>query len=174
MTRTRWLILLFWVFVLGMLLKQCHDSDTASQQSFQSHPAPAHFFFTPPPKPPAAPPPPSPDGDVQQTSFVVLENNPGPGSFTCQVTVQNKGLSQAREIQVRVRPFFGAHKDDGGGRVNDTRINGMDTITQIDTWVSFPDLKPGESSTQTTTFTDQPHVHPGFNSQPEIKFETAK
>jgi hypothetical protein len=174
MTKTRWLILLFWVVVIGMILKQCHDSDAKQQQEFQAHPAQTHFFFTPPPKPPAAPLPPKQDADVQQTSFTVQDDTPGPGSFTCQVTVQNKGLSKAQSVQVQVRPFFGAHRDDEGGRINDTRINGMDPIVQTNTWVSFPDLNPGESSTQTATFLDQPHIHPGFNSQPQIKFETAK
>ena len=174
MTPTRWLILLFWVVVIGMLLKECHDSDAARQQDLQSHPSQAHFFFTPPPAPPAAPPPPSQDADVRQVRFVVQQDTPAPGSFTCQVTVQNTGLRRARYIQLQVRPFFGAHMDDEGGRINDTRISNMDTVSQISTWISFPDLNPGESSTQTTTFLDQPHIIPGFNSRPEIKFETVK
>jgi hypothetical protein len=173
MTPTRWLILLFWVFVIGMLLKQCHDSDAARQQQFQVNPPPSHFFFTPPPKPPPPPAPPKAGADVQQIRFIVQDNTPGPGTFTCQITVQNKGLSRAHNIQVQVRPFFGAHKDDEGGRINDTSLSSVDTIQQMSTWVSFPDLNPGETSTQTTTFLDQLHIHPGYNSQPQITFETA-
>jgi hypothetical protein len=174
MTTTRWLILLFWVVVFGMLLKQCHDTDMARQQAVQSHPAQTHFFFTPPPPPPAAPPPPSQGADVHQIKFEVQENTPGPGSFTCLVTVQNLGRARAKNVQVRVNPYYGGHKDDEGGRINDTRLSANDPAFQVGTWVGFPDLDPGETSTRSATFLAEPHVEPGYNSQPQVTFETVQ
>jgi hypothetical protein len=175
MTRTRWLIVLFWVFVVGMLIKQCHDYTEAQIKEGELNPPRQYFFTAPPPAPPAPPPPPAAGGDVRQISFKSEEGTPGPGSFTCLVTLRNEGLQTARSIQVRVRPYRGVkYGTDGEGHVGYTLLQETDPLSQYGTWIGFPDLKPGETATESAVFLDRPNVSAGFNPQPEITFETAK
>ena len=74
-----------------------------------------------------------------------------------------------------MRPYRGA----GYGSIELGRggfhiLKETDPLSQYGTWISFPDLKPGESSSQSAIFFDHPHVQAGFNPSPEINFETAK
>ena len=178
MTRTRWLIVAFWIFVGVMLFRQFQSHTARLEQEGAAHPTNGHYFFTPPPAAPAAPaasmaPPEAPD--VRQTHFVIHPNTPGAGSFTCEVTVLNQGQKTARGVQVHVRPFRGVmYGSDTLGHVGYHALPESDPLSQYGDWLSFPDLKQGESSTQSAVFMNHPNVNPGFNPNPEITFEPAK
>lgn len=176
MTPTRWLIVLFWVVVLGMLLKECHDTTETKIEEGHQNPV-RQYFFTTTPQPvanrPAGPSAPNPNADVHQIGFRTEESTPGTGSFTCYVTVRNDGLKTARHVAIRVRPYRGVmYGSDGVGHVGYHRVLDTDILAQYDAWVNFPDLKPGQSAIGSAVFTDHPNVQAGFNPQPEIDFET--
>jgi len=173
MTPLRWVIVFFWLFVAVMLLKTFLDSEAKRKEEIVLHPEQKQFFFTPPPGQ-AAPVVPSANADVQQTAFAVQEETP-PGNFTCTVTVQNVGSKKAENVQVRVRPYRGSSTGStelGHGRFH--LLDENDPLSQMGSWVSFPDLAPGASATQSVVFLNQFNVNPGKNPKPEITFETAK
>jgi hypothetical protein len=176
MTPTRWLIVVFWLFIAGMLYREFHQSEVDRKVRIAEHPQQEHFFFTP--LPGHATPPPasvSPAGGVQQTSFQVQPNTPGPGNFTCLVTVKNVGSVKAENVQVHVLPYKGGYTGDSDipdrtfGPITDTS-----SLGQYGDWVAFPDLAPGESETRSAVFIDHPNANPGTNPKPEIIFETPK
>jgi hypothetical protein len=177
MTPTRWLIVLFWVVVIALLLHECMQEDAARVQQGNAEKK-RQYFFVPPisqanPTPPPAPP--IMAADVRQVSFITKVNTPGAGSFTCYVTVRNQGLLKATSIRVHVRPYRGAGVgsiDIGPAKFH--ILKETDPLSQYGTWLSFPDLKPGESATQSAVFFDHPNIKAGFNPNPEIIFETAK
>jgi hypothetical protein len=177
MTRTRWLIVAFWLFVAVMLVIQFQQENARLNQDARDNPKDGHYFFTPPltnsAPPTIAPPVLAPD--IRQTAFVVHPNTPGFGSFTCDVTVTNQGLRPAKAVQVHVRPFRGVMSgNDGLGHVKYRAVPENDPLSQYGDWLAFPDLKPGESSTQSAVFLNHPNVNPGHNPNPEITFEPAK
>ncbi len=167
----RWLAVLFWCFIGIMLIKSVYDHESRRQLDAQEHPGQQHFFFTQPGSPSG--PPPVAGANVQQTHFEVQANTPGPGSFTCLVTVKNLGLTKAENVQVHVRPYKGPLRG-----VDDNRppppLTDSDPLSQYGSWVSFPDLAPGESNTESVVFLTHPIYYPGNNPKPEIIFETAK
>jgi hypothetical protein len=171
-----WVIILFWVFVTGMLLKQCHD--TTVQRDEEAANAQKQFFFHQPTAPHAAPtpaPPPSPDADVEQVGYTVQPDTPTPGSFTCTVTLRNIGQKKATGIQIAVRPFRGArYGNDNVGHAPTGILPDSNPLAQLQTWLAFPDLGPGEQSTQSTVFPNHTGVEPGANPTPEIDYLTAK
>jgi hypothetical protein len=174
MTRTRWLIVLFWVFVFVMLIKSFIDYNRRAETEAELHPQPTQGFFTTLPPPPP-PPVPSAAADVRQTSFEVQTDTPSPGNFTCLVTVKNFGLSRAENIQVRVRPYRGTRRAPiQQNYVPSTPLSEDDPLSQLSSWLAFPDLAPGESSTQSVVFTSMPPLEPGLNPNPEIHFDSAK
>ena len=171
----RWLLILFWVFVGIMLLKSCYDSEMARERAAELHPQQRHFFFAVP-SAPAAPSPvvASSEAKVMQTGFEVQPDTPGAGSFTCQVTLKNVGGTTARNIEVHVRPFRGVRP--GSMEIGPLRapLAEDDPLSQYGSWVSFPDLAPGQSATESATFFDHPNLEPGRNLDPEIVFTTDK
>jgi hypothetical protein len=176
MTPTRWLIVLFWVLVGFVLLKQCADSGRKIAQEAGTAP-PRQYFFVAPPATKSLPGPavPSPNADVHQVGFTWKDNTPGQGLYTCQVTLRNDGTKPATGVSVHVRPYRGTmYGTNGEGHVGYRLLKDTDILSQYGSWVSFPDLKPGESSTQSAVFLDQPNATPGYNPNPEIDFGTAK
>jgi hypothetical protein len=173
MTPLRWLILFFWIFVAAMLIKGFMDSESHRKQEAIEHPKQEHFFFTPLPGQPA-PVAPNPNADVRQVGFGVQPETP-PGSFTCVVTVKNLGSKKAANIQEKVRPYRGSTVGNmETGHTGFHHIDENDPLSQLNSWVTFPDLAPGESSTQSVTFLNQFNVNPGKNPQPEINFDADK
>jgi hypothetical protein len=169
-----WVIAVFWIFVGAMIIKQCHD-DTASRE-VAAEKAPQQYFFHQPTGPQIAPPPPpSPDADVEQVDFVVHPDTPSQGNFTCDVTLKNLGSKTATAIQVSVRPFRGgSFGDNNVGHAASGFISDNDPLAQLASWVAFPDLAPGQQSTQSVIFLNQVGIKPGSNPHPEIDFQTAK
>ena len=177
MSRTRKLIIAFWIFIGCMLLWQFYTYDQGLKEAGITHPQQEHFWFTNSvATAPAAPSPEHRDGaDVQQTGFSVADNTPSMGSFTCQVTLKNRGNAKAVSIQVSVRPYRGISRgDEDVGHADMSVLSDSDPISQFGQWVSFPDLAPGESSTQNVVFIGRTDVRPGTNPQPEIRFQTEK
>jgi hypothetical protein len=178
MSTTRWLILLFWVVVIGGLIKGAYDFDSNLQSKATAHPTPDETFFTPLPgqaPAPAAPVAPVEGADVQQVDFNIQDDTPSVGSFTCQVTVKNLGNEKAENVQIHVLPFKGGRSgsDDVGHHPLKPLSDG-DSLAQTGNWLAFPDLAPGESSTQSITFLSHEMVEPGRNANPEIQFTSAK
>jgi hypothetical protein len=169
-----WVIVLFWIVVVTMVLKQCHDSNV--QQDQEAGKTEQHFFFSHPPEQkirllPAT----SPDADVEQIGFTVANDTPSQGSFTCNVTLKNLGGKTATGVQVAVRPFRGGLVGDGNtGRTTSMPLSDNSPLAQQESWVAFPDLAPGEQSTQSVIFLEQVGIQPGTNPHPEIDFQTAK
>ncbi len=189
MSRFRQLIAAFWIFVAIMLLWQFYTYNQALNNP--AHPTQEHFYFlhtngaagT-------APTQPIRDGAyVEQTQYTVKEDDPTPGNFTVYVTLKNTGNAKAVAVQIHVRPFRGMRLgDEDAGNSPLHIIKDNDPTAQIGDWLSFPDLAPGESSTQSTTFLDKPGAtpvipgvtpngipgHPQEKLAPEIVFDTEK
>ena len=153
-----------------MLLWQFYDYNQGLKQAAIEHPTQEHFWFTNSVAAPAAPAAPAQSkrngADVQQTGFSVENNAPGAGSFTCHVTLKNTGNAKAVGIQISVRPYRGITKGDvDSGHADMSTLSDSDPISQFGQWVTFPDLAPGESSTQTVIFISRTDVTPGSESQ---------
>jgi hypothetical protein len=169
-----WVIVIFWIFVVVMIFKQCHDSNTQLEQ--QTDGTQQHFFFSHPPEQkmrilPAT----NPDADVEQVGFSVDDDTPSQGSFTCNVTLKNLGGKTATGVQVAVRPFRGGqYGDNNVGHAASGILPDDNPLAQLESWVAFPDLPPGHESTQSVIFLKQVGIRPGNNPHPEINFQTAK
>jgi hypothetical protein len=179
MSRTRKLIIAFWIFIGCMLLWQFYDYNQGLKEASVEHPTQQHFWFTNSvATAPGAPAQAHRDGpDVQQTGFSVENNAPSTGNFTCHVTLKNVGNAKAVGVQVSVRPYRGITLDDqdeGHARPADVTLSDSDPISQFGQWVTFPDLAPGESSTQKVFFLSRTDVIPGTNPNPEIQFQKEK
>ena len=177
MTPIRKLIIAFWIFIVCMLLWQFYSYNQGLKEAALEHPKQEHFWFTNSvASAPTAPTQPKRDGaDVQQTGFSVEDNAPSRGSFTCHVTLKNKGNAKAVGVQVSVRPYRGITKGDVDvGHTDMSILSDSDPISQFGQWVAFPDLAPGESSTRDVIFVSRNDVVPGTNPNPEIQFQTEK
>jgi hypothetical protein len=158
MSRTRKLIIAFWIFIVIMLLWQFYTYNQGLKQAAIDHPQQEHFyFFQTNAAAPSAPAPAQPSGpDVEQTAYSVEENTPTSVSFTCHVTLKNVGNAKAVNIQVRVRPYRGMRLgDEDVGNSTLKILDENDPLSQFGQWVGFPDLAPGESSTQSVIFLNQ-------------------
>jgi len=176
MTTTRKLIWAFWIFIIIVLLWQFYNYNQGMTQDAVEHPQQQHFFFyhSNDLASPAAPGPAHHTGAfVHQVGFKVMSDTPGQGSFTCAVTLKNDGDAKAVNVQVHVRPFKGIMLGDE----DETELKPLpdnDPISQLGQWVTFPDIAPGESATQTAVFLNQRVMKPGSNPNPEVIFETEK
>jgi hypothetical protein len=143
-----------------------------------AHPQQEHFFFYQPKLNAgvAAAAPVVTDGpNVVQTGFTVQDNTPTSQNFTCKVTLKNVGKAKAVGVQVHVRPYRGQPVGDVDmGRTVLTPVSDDSAIAQFGQWLEFPDLTPGESSTQTVVFVKQVGGNYGTNPSPEIFFEVEK
>ncbi len=175
MTPVRWAIVVFWFVVIVMIIKSCHDAEEQRKQDALLHPQADRFTFTEPSAPPAPAPAPAPEARVEQISFSTKPSTPTPGSFTCFVTLRNTGSKKAQNIQIRVRPYRGTpYGDPDYGHQNLRPLSETDPLSQYGSWIGFPDLDPGQSSTQSVVFLDHPNATPGTNPTPEIIFGTVK
>jgi hypothetical protein len=178
MSTTRKLIVAFWIFIICMLLWQFYTYDKAQTDAATAHPQQTQFFFIHTNAASVVSAPAQKEGpDVQQVAYRVEENTPSTGSFTCDVTLKNLGKTKAVNVQSEVRPFRGTRTDNddvGRNEATITLLDDSDPRAQLSTWVNFPDLAPGESSTQTTVFLQRTDLAPGPNPKPQIIFEPEK
>ncbi len=178
----RWFYAAFWILIGTMLFLQFNSYNKhLDQVAAAAPPRQEHFFYVhgqtnavtttdAPPQPDKA--------DVQQVAFSYDNDTPTQGYFTCHVVLMNKGTLKAQEISVQVSPYRGIMVGDD----NDNNDNGLgphaiddnDPLAQINQWVSFPDLAPGESKSADVSFMGQPRVKPGHNPNPQIIFHAAK
>jgi hypothetical protein len=176
MTTIRKLIIAFWIFIVVMLLWQFHTYNQGLAQDAVTHPQQEHFYFLPSNAAPVAPAQVHHDGAfVEQSNYSTENNVPASGSFTCHVTLKNVGNAKAVGIQISVRPYRGittGNQDAGNSPL--VILNDNNPLAQMGQWLSFPDLAPGETSTQDVVFLGRSGVLPGMNPNPEIIFETAK
>jgi hypothetical protein len=175
MSRTRQLIYAFWIFVVMMLFWQFYTYDRHAQQVSIEHPQQEQHFFFLHTNAPTGGPVVHNDAYVRQISFAARANTPSQGMLTCSVVLRNDGKAKATNVQVMVRPYRGIRLgDDDAGHAKPGYLNDSDPISQLGQWVTFPDLAPGESSTQTAVFVSQQGLTPGDNPGPNIEYQTAK
>ena len=175
MPSTRVMIICFWVFIGGMLLWQFHDFNKSVDEAAAKQQEHFYFYNTNTSNTPAAPK--VADGpDVQQVSCSVTMNQPGPDSFTCNVTLKNLGNAKAVDVQIMVRPYRGSSRGDvdNPSTTDSGPIPDSDPLAQLGQSVSFPDLAPGESNTQSVVFIRQQGINPGNNLNPQISFQREK
>ena len=190
MTPTKKLIFAFWVFIVIMLLWQFYSYNQSLKQQAIDHPTQTQFFFLHTNAPPvAATPVPKNGPDVQQVRYTVENNAPSDGNFTVHVTLKNVGNAKAVSVQIHIRPYRGMRLGDEDVGNSPLRIlPDDDPLSQYGDWLTFPDLAPGESSTQSVIFLDHqgatPVVpgksdlgipgHPMEKITPEIIFDAEK
>jgi len=190
MTRTKKLIIAFWVFIVVMLLWQFYSYNESLKQQAIDHPTQTQFFFIHTNAPPVAAVPGHKNGpDVQQVSYTVENNAPSDGNFTVHVTLKNVGNAKAVSVQIHIRPYRGMRLGDEDVGNSPLRILPEDDpLSQYGDWLNFPDLAPGESSTQSVIFLNHQGATPvvpgksdvGIPGQPmekltpEIIFDTDK
>ena len=163
----------FWTFVVLMLIWQSYTYNNQVEIS-KTHPGKHYFYnsdsaFPTPPKTSAP--------DVRQVAYKVIRDSPQPGNFTVQFTVKNLGSVAATAIQVKVRPYLGfIQGDQDNGHVHGgTPISDNDPASQIGQWVALPDLAPGQSSSNSAVFIDQPNLSPNEdNPKLDMIFEPVK
>jgi hypothetical protein len=163
MTRMQKLIIAFWIFIAIMLVWEIYSYNAGLNQEAAAHPQQQHFWFTNSTAAPAPPPPPVVhDGaDVEQTKYIVEDNAPANGSFTIHVTLKNTGNEKATSVQVHVRPYRGMRLgDEDVGNSPMSTLPEDDPLSQYGEWLDFPDLKPGESSTESVSFIHQSNAEP--------------
>src|ERR1700761_3875921 len=157
MTRTRKLIIGFWVVIILLLLWQFHDYNQGLEKKGHEEVQQQHFFFVPTNAGPQAPPKPVHEGAyVEQIAYNVQRETPGAGSFTCNMTLKNTGTSLATSVQGAIYPFRGTRLGDPDNGHSDSKvISDTDARSNIVQWVNFPDLAPGQSETESAVFIDQ-------------------
>jgi hypothetical protein len=153
-----------------MLLWQCYQYNEHLAQPDPTRPENKQYFFYQPTKQSIVNPPIEHNGPwVEQTGFRIEDNTPSTTSFTCYITLTNKGKAKATDLSAEVRPFRGAFKGDVDmGGTQPKPIDDSSPLAQISQWVSFPDLDPGQSSTQNVFFLKQPGANYGHNPAPQI------
>ncbi len=158
-----------------MLLWQFYQYNQKVSTPDPLHPTQQHFFFYPPKVGAKAAPMDHNGPFVEQTAFNVLNNSPTPATFTCRVTLKNVGHAKAVNVQVRVRPYRGQPIGDVDmGRTALKPVDDGSPISPYGQWIDFPDLPPGESSTQSATFVKQAGGNFGANPSPEISYSAEK
>ena len=162
MTNTTKAIIAFWVFIIAMLIWQFYDYNKGLDQAAIEHPQQTHFYFIHTNGPPVAPTPVQINGpDVEQVGYTIENSAPVQGNFTVHVTLKNLGTVKAVGVEIHVRPYRGMRLgDEDGGNSNLRILSDDDPLSQYGDWLSFPDLAPGESSTQSVSFLDHEGASP--------------
>jgi hypothetical protein len=161
MTPTRKLIFAFWVFIVIMLLWQFYSYNESLKQQAIDHPTQTQFIFIHTNAPPAAAAPVQKNGpDVRQVGYTVESNAPSDGNFTIHVTLKNVGTAKAVSVQIHIRPYRGMRLGDEDVGSHLSILPEDDPLSQYGTWITFPDLAPGESSTQSVVFLDHQGATP--------------
>jgi len=175
MNPMRWMITLFWVFVVGMLLWQFYDYNQNLSNDTLVAPRPQHYYYfntnqnavtavTTLPK--------AADGAyLQQIGYTVNDHTPIQNEFTATSVIKNRGTVKATHIQIWIRPYRGIQiADEEMGAPQNTYLSDNDPLAQIGEWVDVPDLGPGETATVSATFLRKPAITPGGNPSPNITF----
>jgi hypothetical protein len=181
MSWTQRFIWAFWIFIAIMVVWEAYAYNAKLSKPDPAHPTQDHYFFYMPKasgdQAAAAAPSEQTGPSVEQTGFTIEDNTPSSSAFTCHVTLKNTGKAKAVGVSVRVRPYHGtllSNADDGGARNSDEILPEDSPLAQVSQYVTFPDLAPGESSTQSAVFTKQGSHEYGTNPKPEITFEPEK
>ena len=159
-----------------MIFWELYDYNNKLSTPDPLHPTQQHFFFYQHTASKVSSGPVEHEGPfVEQTGFRVEDNTPTDSSFTCHVTLKNTGKAKAIGVEVCVRPFRGTldGSEDSGPNTN-TPIKDDSPRAQINQWVTFPDLDPGESSTQDAVFMKQGASVFGNNPRAEVTYEPEK
>lgn len=171
MSNLRKWIIAFWIFIGVMLAWQFYSFNEGIKRKAIEHPTQEHFFFNNQlPQPGQATAVTQTHGaDVRQVKYTAENNTPYTGSFTVHITLKNFGDTKAMGVQIAVRPYRGGMTINRGEE-DTTPLNESNPLSDFSQWVNFPDLAPGESSTQTAIFADRESIEPGPNKDPKIVF----
>lgn len=176
MTRLRWLLVAFWVFVGVMLVWQFSSYNSSVDRELKEHPKQEHFFYggaadqyTKPAAPEV-----NPNADVREVDYQVKAHTPSAGSAVATIFLKNVGSKKAIDVQVFVRPYRGSIPADAEQGGNSQPLTDDNYVSQLGQWVTFPDIPPGQIVSQTYTFTEQSDYRPGNNPDPKIVFQTEK
>jgi len=174
----QWFYTAFWVFIIGMILWQFYDYNSGLDHAIAvAGPKQQHFYFLNGQTNTASlDAPPKPDGaDVKQVGCTYTDNVPYHGSFTAHVSLKNYGNMKAIGVQVQVTPYRGTMVGLENDNSPATALPDSDPIAQINQWVSFPDLAPGETVTKDAVFgAAQKGYTQGDNANPQVLFQTEK
>jgi len=168
MTPFRWGIVAFWVFIVLALIWQFHSYNNKLETDAEAHPAPQHYWG--PLAATYAPPPPAKVAKVQEKAYWVTSDPTGQ-MFTVHLTLINVGGSKATGVTANVNPYNGAlnyDPDSGGHQSTSGRVTGG-----IGQWISFPDIDPGQSDTETADFVGTYNPSTMTDPTPKIVFVTA-
>lgn len=167
MTPTRKLIVGFWV---ALLLIGAWKFYGYNHTMTSTPPAPEKHWFLPAP---GSAPAKAPVADVRMTRYARRISSSGT-FFTADVTVQNFGQRKATGVQARVQPYVGNRGTNPAapGPAGIPSFPNGDPMTNIYQWVSFPDLAPGATATQTITLPMRSDADPAQSFKPHVIFQT--
>ncbi len=145
MTPTRWAIAAFWTILIVM---GGYYAVYYAMLPPPPQPPEPHWF----PPAPGTPAPPAPNAEVKLMHYVE-HTTPGSAEFSVDVTVQNVGGKKATAVQVTVHPYVGNTDVDKSQNGPDEIPNQMggDPMRLVVQNLSYPDLDPGQSATQSFT-----------------------
>jgi hypothetical protein len=171
MTPTRWAIAAFWtiLIVVGAYYAIYYALLPAP-------PPPPEQHFLPPSFPGSTAAAPPAEAQVKLTHYVA-HITPGSAEFSVDVTVKNIGGKKAAGVQVTVHPYLGTMDTDKTQNGPDENANQMggDPMRNVLQNLSFPDLDPGQSATQTFTLPLRSDAQPAERDDTaQIVFESAK
>ncbi len=174
----RWIYAAFWIIVcLGIAWKAMSYNRHLDQAIVAAGPQQQHFFFIHGQTNTATQDaPPKPDGaDVQQVGFSYTMYSPSRQYVTCHVTLLNKGNRKATDVQILVYPYRGIILNaDNDNHTDGHALLADNPLSQINQWVAFPDLDPGQMMTKDAVFLNTTTETPGDDPYPQIIFHTAK
>jgi hypothetical protein len=178
MTRTNWLIVGFWAFIVIGCTWQCSSYNTHLDKETEAHPVRGEFFFYHSKNDPAHGGVATVAGaQVQQLNYWTEPETPSSGMFTSHVVLKNTGSAKATAVEIWVRPYKGIYtgdEDNGRSSRPEGNLSDNDPLTQYGQWVNFPDIAPGETATETVVFVARPGFNLGNNPTPQIIFSTDK
>ena len=169
MTTTRWIITAFWAVMILVGL-------TYAIESILAPPPPVapekHWFPAPLPSSTTTT---SAGADVRMTHYI--ESNAGISLFNVAVTLKNFGQKKATGVQIKIFPYtIGRDMDPNVHGPDEMPVtHGQGDILQTASQdITFPDIAPGDSSTQTVSLPMRSDGDPSDSQpKPEIQFSTA-
>ena len=171
MTTTRWMIAAFWAVMIVIGLTYAVESILAPPPKVVPE---KHWFPAPLPSANAAS---SASADVRMTHYI--ESSAGISTFNVEVTLKNFGRKKATGVQIKIFPYTVGSDTNVEPHVHGPDemplTHGQGDILQTAfQYITFPDIAPGDSSTQTVSLPNRSDADPSDSQpKPEIQFSNA-